>query len=171
MNYSNIYNIDFRKLANMLTPPFLRKLTHIDWLETLFKPLEEVNFKFKIFRKESIYKVTHNGQVVYLQKVLNDAFDNEFRRIYIVDSFAIEPLWVYPEANQRDIYIGEVGDSETVYVYDESIFDDSDVDFIVVMPIELMPATDYDLNIVEIQIKSLVNYYKLASKRYKIIWI
>lgn len=168
MNYSNIYNINFRKLGDLLTPPFLRKAALIDWIECLLKPLEEVNVNFKIFRKASIYKVTHNGQVVYLQKVLNDYFDKEERRIYIKDVFYRNPLYIYPETDEKPVYIY---DNEPVYVYDDNDFNLPDYEFVVYIPIALKPVNDIDIINIEIQIKSLVNYYKLASKRYLIKWI
>ena len=171
MSYFNNYNIDFNVLANLLTPPFLRKPKLIDWLITLLKPLEETNYKFKAFRRQAIYKVTHNGQVVYLQKVLRDAYDNDLRRILIVDAFSIDPLWVYPENNLQPIYVYTEAENKPVYVHDMSIFNAGDYDFLVLFPLELKPITDFDTNILEIQIKSLINYYKLASKRYKILWI
>jgi hypothetical protein len=169
VNYSNLYNIDFRRLATLLTPTFLRKVKFIDWLETLLKPLEEVNFSFKQFRKDSIYKVTHNGQVVYLQKVLNDSFDNEFRRIKIKDSFENDPTWIYPQANENPTYIYD--QNSPTFLYDNSIFNNIEVDFVLSIPSGLKPFNEYDQRILEIQIKSIVNYYKLASKRFKILWI
>ena len=169
MSYSNIYNIDFRALAEKLTPPFLRGIRFIDWLETLFNPLEQVNFNFKQFRKDSIYKVVNNCQVVYLEKVLNNAFDVSDRRIYIVDSLFLDPLSVYPVASDRPVYIYDA--NNPVYINDDSVFEVSEFDFIVVMPLELKPANGYDLTNILIQIRSLVNYYKLASKRFTIIWI
>lgn len=172
MNFSNIYNIDFAKLANLLTPPFLRKRKLIDWLIALLKPLEEVNLSFKKFREDSIYKVTHNGQVYSLQAVLNDAYDNDLRRIRIKDSLFIDPLYIYPEDDERPVYIYPEGqDPDQVYVYDDSVFDDIDVDFIVCIPVEYRPADPQELNVLLIQIKSLINYYKIASKTYIIKWI
>ncbi|MCK4500600.1 hypothetical protein KAU11_08880 [Candidatus Babeliales bacterium] len=170
MNYSKIYNIDFRVLANLLTPPFLRKERLIDWLVVLLKPLEEVNFSFNQFRRDSIYKVTHNGQVVFLQKVLNDRFDNEFRRVKIADSFEYNPVWVRPEEDELPVYVYE--EDKPVFIHSESdVFGDVDVDFIVSMPLDLKPVAPIDLTNLELQIKSLTNYYKLASKRYLIEWI
>lgn len=171
MNFSNIYNLNFAKLANLLTPPFLRKPKLIDWLVVLLKPLGDVNRSFNKFRAKSIYQVTHNGQVYSLQAVLNDAYDNDLRRIRIVDSYVIDPVYVYPEADQRPVYINPDGVNPTTYLYDDSIFVDIDVDFLVLIPEEYKPADPQDLNILVIQIRSLINYYKLASKRYKIIWI
>ena len=171
MSYFNNYEINFNVLANLLTPPFLRKPKLIDWLITLLKPLEETNYKFKAFRRQAIYKVTHNGQVVYLQKVLRDAYDNEQRRILIQDAFSIDPIWVYPQNDQLPIYIYSEAENKPVYLYDNSIFDAGDYDFVVLFPLELKPLTAFETNILEIQIKSLINYYKLASKRYIILWI
>jgi len=170
VNYSNIYNIDFRKFANLLIPPFLRKVVLIDWLVTLLNPVEDVNYKFKKFRDSSIYKVTHNGQVVYLQKVLNDYFDNLDRRIYIVDSLVIPPTWVYPVNENLPVYIYPENENKPVYIYDDSIFIDSGIDFVVILPLDIKPTNATDLNTLEIYMKSLINYYKLASKRYKLEW-
>lgn len=170
MKYFNVYNIDFSKLANLLTPPFLRKARLLDWLIVLLKPLEEVNRDFNAFRAVSIYQVTHNGQVFSLQAVLNDAYDNVERRIRIVDTLVLDPLYIYPEADERPVYVYPEGQQvgEIPYVYDESVFDDIDLDFLVLIPIEYRPADAQERNILEIQIRSLVNYYKLASKRYEI---
>jgi hypothetical protein len=166
VNYFNIYNIDFRELANNLTPPFLRKLTLIDFLETLLKPLEEVNFKFKLFRKRSIYKVKNNGQVVYLQAVLNDSYDNQLRRIYIEDAPIFDAITVFPEADQKPVYIG------SPYLYtDEEVFNTAEFDFLVYVPLEYRPFNANELQNFLTQMRSLINYYKLASKRYDIIFI
>lgn len=165
MNYSNIYDIDFRELANLLTPPFLRKVKLIDFLEALLKPLEEVNFNFKIFRRQAIYKVTHNGQVVYLQAVLNDSYDNSLRRIYIDDFPVYDPVWIYPEADENPVYIGNA----TVYS-DAEAFAATEFDFLVFVPIEYKPFNPQQLTIFLTQMRSLINYYKLASKRYDIIF-
>lgn len=166
MNYSNIYNIDFRELVNLLTPTFLRKLKFTDFLEALLKPLEEVNYSFKLFRKKSIYKVTRNGQIVYLQAVLNDSYDNSLRRIYIEDFPIYDPIFVYPVADEKPAYLG------SPYLYTEAeIYNAVEFDFLVFIPVEYRPASAHDLNIFLIQIRSLINYYKLASKRYNIIFI
>lgn len=165
MNYSNTYNIDFRELVNLLTPPFLRRLKLVDFLEALLKPLEEVNFKLKLFRGQSIYKVTHNGQVVYLQAVLNDKYDNDQRRIKIDDFPIFDPLWIYPDADENPVYIG----SPALYTSEEA-FSATEFDFLVFVPMEYRPFETTERENFLTQIKSLINYYKLASKRYDIIF-
>lgn len=180
MNYSQIYTVNWKNLVNFLTPPFLRTVRLIDWLLVLIEPLSSTNRELRVFRDQAIYKVTHNGTVVLLQKVLNDAFDNELRRILICDTIEFPSVWVYPEADNRPVYVDDES-GDPVWVYDfNSVFTEAEYDFIVKMPIELMPTGDTtgtvdevpeDLLIFELQIKSLVNYYKLASKRYKIVWM
>jgi hypothetical protein len=165
VNYSNIYNINFRKLANLLTPPFLRKQKSIDFLEVLLTPLSIVNRSLRKFRAQAIYKVKHNGQVVYLQAVLNDFYDNYERRIYIDDFPVIESLYIYTAPENKTVFLGEM-----------SIYSDAEVtltveyDFIVYVPIEYKPNTEQSLNAFLVQMRSLINYYKLASKRYNIIF-
>ena len=105
-----------------------------------------------------------------LQAVLNDSYDKNLRRIRVVDSFVQDPLWIYPENDNKPVYVYPENDNKPVYVYPDSIFDDIDVDFLVLIPVEYKPSNQESLNILEVQIKSLINYYKLASKRYKILW-
>lgn len=168
MNYNNI---DFRALATKLSPPKLRQLRLIDWLVSLLKPLEEVNFLFKNFRKQAIYKVVHNGQVVYLEKVLNDRYDNSLRRIYITDAFEFDPTYIYPEDEELPVYIYPENEDQPRYIYPESVFGESNVDFIVFVPLDLQPSNPTTLNNFLIQMRSLINFYKLASRRYSIQWI
>lgn len=162
----NYYNIDFRELANKLTPPFLRSLKNIDFLEAILKPLEEVNLKFKSFRRSSIYKVKNNGQIVYLQAVLNDTYDNSQRRIYILDFPIFNPVYVFPVNDQKPVYL------DSKYLHTEAEVNAVlQSDFLVFVPLEIRPYAPEDLEIFLTQIKSLVNYYKLASKRFDIKFI
>lgn len=167
----NFYNLNFENLSNSLTPPFLRKEKLISWLTTLLNPLTEVNTLFLKNRDNNIYKVTHNGQVYSLQAVLNDSYDNNLRRIRIVDSIIRDPLYIYPENDNKPVYIYSDSENKPVYIYDNSVFLDIDVDFIVLVPIEYKPINTQELNILLIQMRSIINYYKLASKRYVIKWI
>ncbi len=65
----NKYTIlKWEKLLLWLIPPILRKKTHVDWLNVLLTPLHTIY-------EETLYKMQHTGQVIYLEKVLNDAFN------------------------------------------------------------------------------------------------
>lgn len=164
MDYNKILNVDFRKLSILLTPIFWRKSIFVGFIYCLVEPQRRLNEDFKKFREKSIYKIVHNGQVILLEKALNDTFDKELRRIYITDSSQSDPVYLYSTAEQKPVYLG------TQYLYDFSSFNQSEFEFIVNFPLELKPVNPFDLLNFENRIKALVNYYKLASKRYVIKW-
>ncbi|CAL2094731.1 hypothetical protein [Tenacibaculum sp. 190524A05c] len=60
--------IDWGKALLMLIPPLLRKPKQAAWIKTLAKPLSSLY-------DDTLYKMQHNGQVMYLEKVLNDLFN------------------------------------------------------------------------------------------------
>jgi len=60
--------INWEQSLLALMPPLLRKKKHALWLNTLFKPLSSVY-------DDTLYKMQHTGQVVYLEKVLNEFFN------------------------------------------------------------------------------------------------
>ncbi|UPZ17761.1 hypothetical protein [Flavobacterium humidisoli] len=65
----NKYTIlKWEKLLLWLIPPILRKRTHAQWLHVLLTPIRSIY-------EETLYKMQHTGQVIYLEKVLNDAFN------------------------------------------------------------------------------------------------
>ncbi len=60
--------IHWGKALLMLLPPLLRKQKQVVWLKVLTKPL-------KSLYEDTLYKMQHNGQVMYLEKVLNELFN------------------------------------------------------------------------------------------------
>lgn len=165
MNYNKTFNIDFRKLALLLTPIFWRFTIFVDYIYTFIEPISRLHFDFLGFRKKEIYKVVHNGQVIILEKVLNDAFDETERRIFISEEVFFDPLYIYTTDENKPVFLG------TEYIYVTPVNDAIDTDFIVNFPIALKPNNSLALLNFENRIKALTNYYKLASKRFKILWI
>lgn len=158
-----IYNINFNKLVTLLLPTFKRKVKITKFLKSLIKPLKELHENlnsgesFLELYKNALYKINHNGQVVYLEKVLNDRFDKDLRRIYITDGLFNTPTYAYPHIVEKDIYLN------TQYIFSGKDLAFKDVDFVVVFPQNVVVSGEAG-----IRIKSLINYYKLASKTYKI---
>ena len=65
----NKYTIlKWEKLLLWLIPPILRKKTHAQWLNVLLSPIRSIY-------QETLYKMQHTGQVIYLEKVLNETFN------------------------------------------------------------------------------------------------
>jgi hypothetical protein len=69
---NNYTVLKWGKLLLWLIPPILRKKTHFDWLEAVLIPLRNIY-------EETLYKMQHTGQVIYLEKVLNDAFNQDVK--------------------------------------------------------------------------------------------
>lgn len=65
----NKYTIlKWEKLLLWLIPPILRKKTHAQWLNVLLSPIRSIY-------EETLYKMQHTGQVIYLEKILNETFN------------------------------------------------------------------------------------------------
>lgn len=148
------YNLDINKLTALLTPTFLRKEMFLAWLRVLHFPLIEIVDKFNFNRNENLYNLAHNGQVCYLRGALNDRFDPSQRRIKIADGNRYQRQYIYTRGEQKPKFLGKI------YLYDRVDYGDTGVDFIVLIPNNLV-FNEYEM-------KALVDFYKLASKRYKI---
>ena len=154
------YNVDIYKLGAYLLPPFLRKKRMYAFLCVFLYPFYWLCKMFKDYRKTSLRKLNVNGQVAYIEKMLNNEFEFENREIYITDSDALKPnvadmyrdpsvtMTIYPESSEEKLYL-ESGD--------ESIKSE---DYIVNVPSFLADKLEV--------IKTIVEYNKPAGRTYKI---
>ena len=149
------FNVNWKKLAVLLTPTFLRGKKMMAWLELIIEGVNQVHYQWLQLRKNNIYNLAHNSQVCYLRAALNDRFDNEQRRITILDGNKYSRKYVYTDAEQKPKFLG------TILIHGDEDYQDTGVDFIVSVP--------NDIFFSEAEMTSLIDFYKLASKRYKII--
>ena len=149
-----MYNLNIDKLLVLLTPTFLRKPKLVAWLRTLAMPLNKLLDDFKGHRERDLYNLTHNSQVCYLRKALNDEFDPQLRRIKIEDGTRNIRRYIYQRNVNRPLYLGRM------FLYLRGNYIDGGVDFVVVLPRGL----EYD----KYKLEALVNFYKLAGKRWTI---
>lgn len=109
----NKYTIlKWEKLLLWLVPPILRKKTHIDWLDVLLTPL------YTIY-EETLKKMQHTGQVIYLEKILNETFNlaNKYDPNYTIKE----------KRSQGLIYIDESIKPTLQYVYLHKEYFDPDL--------------------------------------------
>lgn len=154
--FNRVFIIDFKRLVQLLLPTFLRKPKTVAWLQGITAPLRVLYADFTNNRAANIYKLSHNGQVCYLRKVLNDTFDPSLRRIKIVDGNRFQREYIYTEAEQQPKYLG------TIYLRQSGDYSDSGVDFRVLVPDGFDIARNFP------QMRATIDFYRLASKRYKI---
>lgn len=117
-------------------------------------PLDQVLDWFTLSRRDNLYNLAHNSQKCYLRAVLNDRFDIALRRIRIEDGNKYKRQYIYTDGEQKPKFLGKM------FLYDDADYSDTGVDFIVLVP------SDLQYNTYEMQ--ALIDFYKLASKRYKI---
>ena len=149
-----MYNLNIDKLLVLLIPTFLRKPKLVAWLRTLATPLYKLLYDFQRASQDDLCNLAHNSKVCSLRKALNDEFDDEQRRIRIEDGKQKQRLYIYPRSANKPLYLGKV------FLYQRGDYIDGGVDFIVVLPKDLT----YD----KYKLEALVNFYKLAGKRWQI---
>jgi hypothetical protein len=181
-----IFDIDYKRLIVLLLPTFLRKPILFSFLKALIQPLIKIYDSFLLNRTQNLYKIDTTGQVCYLRKMLNDNFDSEQRRIYIGEGLASDWIFVYLKSlfntsgGKQPTCVGNADSLSTTigkktYVFNsentgvtliskQGTVGASGLDFTVMVPSELRGIVD------ESRLTSLINYYKLASKRYAITY-
>lgn len=170
MATDNVYNINFEKLVEMLLPVFLRKPIQLFFLKCLVKPIAQLHIQFLAFRAESLYKLNHNSQVIYMQAMLNDSFDNDLRRIKIRNAEIKQPVWFYEVEEEKPVFFYEP-DEAPVYFREDYEFLGGGSDFTVFVPAELQPIDPTSLNAYLVKMKAKIDYYKLYCKGYQIVFI
>ncbi|WP_370788784.1 hypothetical protein [Bacteroides nordii] len=153
------YDFDIIKYAQYVLPPVLRKKKVFALISVFQLSLIFIYSSFKKYRKQSIDKQNINGQVIYIEKALNDRFYLKNREIFITD---IEDSVTYLHKRtegQIPIYIYKRSEKgKTVLKYrDEGSYEGN---FIVHIPSFLK---EY-----ETDIRNQVNYYKPAGRSFKI---
>lgn len=150
------YTIDYKRFVVLFLPVALRKPRVITWCQTLIAPLINVYDSWRIYRDGNLYNLAHNGQVCHLRKVLNDTFDIADRRIKIIDGNQFNRLYIYTPAEKKAKYLG------VMRLRPASDYADTGLDFIVLVPRKLL------FN--ETDMRAMIDFYRLASKKYDIYY-
>ena len=139
------YDVNFKRLALLLLPTFWRRPLFAAMAYAAVSPLQYLHTRFILWKRESDYRLEHNGQVCYLRALLNDKFDPIDRRITITET--VENVGFITLHKREE-------DAEV-----------SGYDFWVNIPLALYDKLDIT------QVRAVVDAYKLASKRFSINYI
>lgn len=161
MDFSKVYNFDLNQMVIHYLPIKLRQGRMIAWLQCLIKPVVNLHTQFINYRRDALYKIEHTPQVFHLENVLNDAFDIQLRRIYISDGAYRDGVYFYNPEEQKPVPFYDPEENAPVHFYDGAELFSLDTDFVVVVPFELREAQ-------EIRLRSLIDFYRLPDKTYKI---
>lgn len=163
-----IYIISFTIMNQWQLPSFLRKLKQMAWINAFTEPFRIFHEDKQLWRESIRYKLQHNGQVIYLEKMLNEyynmaGYDHQDhvnnRPIYITNGGQLFPTYIFTEAEQKPVYVSTESENEPVYIYSQAELEASYAAFIIKVPASL--------NFIEAEMRALVDYY-LDTRIYKI---
>lgn len=167
---NNIYTVDYKRLVLLLLPTFLRKTRIFTLCSLLASGIKSLHYQFESNRVKNINRLQYNGQVCYLQKLLNDELDNKERRITITDNpRAGEWLFIYDQAGMNQTLIHTLPGErarEVPILWNETTIDQDAVSFTVNVPANTGIDIRKDSDLKKLQ--KLLNEYKLISQKYEI---
>ena len=161
----NVYIISYSEFIKILVPTFLREPKTLAWLNALTQPVKTLYSIFFSWKEQVVYDSQHEGSVVSLEKVLNDAFDPENRGIYILNAEVLDTSHLYDNENQY-LY-----DNEDMYLLDPFVYNGDGIDFTVHLPAAIEPATEAEITTFEIQIRAKVDTFKFDGLNYNLLWL
>jgi hypothetical protein len=166
----NVYSINWNIFSDNQLMGKLRKPKIRSFAKILLHPMKLLHLDFLNFRQKCLYRIQHNSQICYMEAMLNDLFDPSLRRIRIVNVTFLEPIYFYEPEENRDVYFYEPEEGRDVYFREEEDFAGDGVDFLVCVPPDLQPQTEAATMAYITRMSGEVEYYKLYSKNFKIVW-
>jgi hypothetical protein len=153
--------IDLYLVVLQMIAPVQRYDWWIDYHNAAVKPLNQLLQDFYDFFNEKKYELSFNGQVIYMEHVLNDQFDPVDRGIYITDSTLLDARFIFTKAEENEeTYLKTAAEGGTPFYINTASEYYDDVDFIVNIP----STVTFDLD----QLKYWVNKYRIAPMRWEI---
>jgi hypothetical protein len=158
------YEVNYKVLALLLLPTFLRQSRIVAFLRAVISAVEYCYNRFLGNRKDNLYRLKMNGQVCYLRALLNNAFPEAGGLIRIEEGEIVgDWLWLWDEDYDPYLHYTDITDSG-VWLWDETAILESISGFLVYVPHRV-----FDVNN-DAKIRALLNAYKLLSKSYTIIY-
>lgn len=160
------YDVNFKRLALLLLPTFLRRPLLAAFAYAFVSPLQYLHTRFILWKRESDYRLEHNGQVCYLRALLNDKFDPIERRITITETVENVGFINMHKREEDSAVLVPCRESGQILILNRRGYGGaSGYDFWVNLPLVLYDKVDI------MQVRAVVNTYKLASKRFSINYI
>jgi len=188
-----LLQFDFLQIIGDVTPIELRTTEHIEWLNTLIKPLCVLDNNVRNKYDEVVYDQQHVGQVLSLEHYLNEYFSLPFpvvipNSIYITDGEWLNEVYAFIKGVDSDSDLNHYGTvnpvdptdgqlyafniyespdpvTDVVYLYNKEEYDTDQVDFYINVESGWYNSDASFKN----KIDEIVHLYKKIGKKYKII--
>lgn len=115
------YNFSLEKLVIRRIPWALRKPNRVAWIKVLYAYLFKLNGEFRSFIIDTKYKLHINGRKIYLERYLNDLFDDTQRRIYINTNQLPSMLFTFKKQELPGFYIAHYWSKTISYHTDDIV--------------------------------------------------
>ena len=156
------YIINYAKFVTERIAEQLRFEDVIAFVSVCISQVVTIYNDLLLFRDNILYKLSITPQVCYLEKMLNDRYDDIERRITIVDGKEYLPIFLYQKAESKPTFLflkSEVGFLKTL-LYLKQETGQFTFDFVINIPVAVLFNQP--------ELIALVNTYKLAAMTYKI---
>lgn len=144
-----MYSVNWNAFIQDKTPSALRKPKFLAWLNALLTPIKTLHTAFALWRVAQERHVSITPQVRILRYWLNEYYDSADRRFLIEDAVANVPVRIFGQSENRPLYLPKFLSGRSW-------------DFTVVAPCEAYSQRFF--------IIAFLDAYKLAGKRYKLIF-
>lgn len=108
------------------------------FLQACLKGLQTLNDKFNTFTLSTQEDIKFNGQKIYLTRRLNDLYDTDQRRIYIVREESITPKYFFRNSESQTDYIYRISEVHTPFYVGRTSELGNPYDFVVYVPVSLV---------------------------------
>ena len=118
---------------------------------------------------QTLYKMQHNGTKIYLEKLLNEAynvdgynanFHEATKKIYIEDIEPTAKLYIFQDEEAESLFLEDDGDDNEDDVFLEDGVDETSASWVVYMP--------DNISFVEVKLRALIDSYRYIGKKYLI---
>lgn len=96
-----MFNIDWNWFAQIAMPEWWRKTRMVAFVRVLLSPIAYLHGVFLAFRARTIYNMQHTGQTMSLEHILNDRFDPIDRGIWIENMDDLTQTYIYRKVEER----------------------------------------------------------------------
>lgn len=156
-----LFDINWSRFAVWQLPAHWRKIRRVQFLLALYEPIRESYGQFMDFMTRILYEAKINGQVIKLERVLNDKFDPFDRRIYISDGdYYDAPTFFEEWKNEPVIFYAEGDTRNPVFWSTDALNNRVSVNFYVNVPADVY----FDAAMM----RALVTKYKIFGRTFEI---
>lgn len=193
----NSNSVSFDILAERLTPFALRRPVWLAFIRTLLTPINTINASYMLFKSKKIQRMSYNGQVRLLENIINrlmlGEYDPDMPYIYLDEPEKVNDFLVSPDGRwqlQNSIHYDL--DGKQYWDYQQHDPEEPPEDYSILydkaasaqgIGFEIHIAFDFGPQAHEPEIaqafienggdaalRSIVDTYKLAGKKYVVIY-